>query len=42
MAMFTPADRSYQTAIKSESSLLRGIYKLVEDLPEFPGDHYTK
>ncbi|KAK3237163.1 hypothetical protein CYMTET_52743 [Cymbomonas tetramitiformis] len=40
--MFTPDDRSYQTAIKNESSLLRGIYKLVEDLPEFPGDHYTK
>ncbi|KAK3283728.1 hypothetical protein CYMTET_8588 [Cymbomonas tetramitiformis] len=42
MAMFTPDDRSYQTAIKNESSLLKDIYKLVDDLPEFPGDHYTK
>ncbi|KAK3287776.1 hypothetical protein CYMTET_4730 [Cymbomonas tetramitiformis] len=37
-----PDDRSYQTAIKNESSLLKDIYKLVDDLPEFPGDHYTK
>jgi len=42
MAMFTPDDRSYQTAIKNESSLLKDVNKLVDDLPEFPSDHFTK
>jgi len=41
-AMFTPDDRAYQTAIKNESSLLKDISKLVDGLPEFPGDHFTR
>ncbi|KAK3285983.1 hypothetical protein CYMTET_6443 [Cymbomonas tetramitiformis] len=42
MAMHTSDDRAYQSAIKNESSLLRDIGKLVDDLPEFPSDHFTK
>jgi len=40
--MFTPDDRAYQTAIKNESSLLKDINRLVDDLPEFPSDNFTK